>query len=277
MHLGEVLQRSARHCLDVVLPPRCLGCGGIVEGTRRLCSDCWRGLTFLGPPHCRHCGYPLQQAVTDLPICGACAVEPPVFSRARAALAYDDGARGMILRFKHADRTDIADSFGRMLGRAGAELLSDCHLITPVPLHRWRLLRRGYNQAALLAYALVHGAAEGAGCPVVPDLLQRVRATASQQGLSGEQRRRNVKASGFRVHPRHRSLAAGRRILLIDDVFTTGATVSACARTLLENGAQAVDVLTLARVVRQEVSALSLEDAEAAKPSAEPERSVPDA
>jgi ComF family protein len=265
MLVREILRRSARQCLDVILPPRCLGCATVVEGERHLCADCWRRLTFLGPPWCRQCGYPLQQAVADLPICGACVVAPPVFERARAALRYDDGARGMILRFKHADRTDIARTFGRMLERAGAELLPDCDLIVPVPLHRWRLLRRGYNQSALLAHALAAGA--GARRLVVPDLLQRVQATASQQGLSGEQRRRNIKASGFRLHPRHRSRVAGRRILLIDDVLTTGATIGACARTLLKGGARAVDVLTLARVVRQEAGTISSEDTEPTAPS----------
>lgn len=118
MHVGQVLQRSALRCLDVLLPQRCLGCGLIVNGKNSLCADCWRRLTFLGPPMCRHCGYPLPETVVDRPVCGACASEPPAFSRARAALRYDDGARRMILRFKHADRTDIARTFGRMLETA---------------------------------------------------------------------------------------------------------------------------------------------------------------
>jgi len=257
MLIGETVQRSARRCLDAILPPRCLGCGEMVDGARSLCAACWRRLTFIGSPCCRHCGYPLLQTVADQPICGACAIEPPVFARARAALAYDDGARGMILRFKHADRTDITRTFGRMLKCAGAELLADCDLITPVPLHRWRLLRRGYNQSALLAYAL----ADACKAPVIPDLLQRVRPTASQQGLSGAQRKQNINTSAFRLHPRHGSRLAGRRVLLIDDVLTTGATVAACTQVLLRAGAAAVDILALARVVRQEVGTISTDAA----------------
>ena len=253
MQLGEVVQRSARRCLDAILPPRCLGCGEMIEGTRSLCASCWRGLTFIGAPCCRSCGYPLLQTVAEQPICGGCTAEPPAYARARAALRYDEGARGMILRFKHADRTDITRTFGRMLMRAGAELLEDCDLITPVPLHRWRLLRRGYNQSALLAYAL----ADQSKHPVIPDLLQRVRQTASQQGLSGEQRKRNINTAAFRLHTRHRHRVAGRRVLLIDDVLTTGATVTACTQVLMSAGAAAVDILALARVVRQEVGTIS--------------------
>ena len=249
----DVIQRSALTCLDVLLPPRCLGCGAIIDGMSSLCADCWRGLTFLGPPMCRSCGYPLPQAGVESPVCGACSVEPPVFARARAALRYDDGTRSMILRFKHADRTDIAKTFGSMMARAGAALLADCDLIAPVPLHRWRLLQRGYNQSALLARTLSNDCRG----QVVPDLLQRVQRTASQQGLSGEQRMRNIKISAFRVHPKHRLRLANRRVLLVDDVLTTGATINACTQVLMKGGALAVDVLTLARVVRDEGDTIS--------------------
>lgn len=250
---------SFETCLDALLPPRCLGCGLIVEGRSSLCADCWRGLTFLGSPLCRICGYPLPQTVADMPVCAGCAAAPPAFARARAALRYDDGARGMILRFKHADRTDIGRTFGRMLESAGHELLGECDIIVPVPLHRWRLLQRGYNQAALLAHAL----AAGGSRRVIPDLLQRVQATASQQGLTGDQRLDNIKASAFRLHPRHGARIAGKRILLIDDVLTTGATITACTNVLLIGGAAAVDVLALARVVRDAGDTISSDDAAA--------------
>jgi ComF family protein len=172
--------------------------------------------------------------------------EPLVFGRARAALRYDEGARGLILAFKHADRTDSAPLFGRWLARAGRELLADAELITPVPLHRWRLLRRGYNQAAVLAAAL----ARESGLPLAPDLVQRRRATRSQQGLSAQGRLVNITPASFRPHPWHRRRLAGRKVVLVDDVMTTGATVTACCRVLLAAGAERVDVLTLARAVR---------------------------
>ncbi len=238
--------RALTRVLDLVLPPRCLSCGEAVENPGRLCPTCWRALTFLGPPQCRVCGYPLPHAVPEAPLCGRCAAEPPAFDRARAALRYDDGARSLVLAFKHADRTDSAPAFGRWLARAGAELLAEADLIVPVPLHRWRLLKRGYNQAAVLARILVHET----GLPMIPDLLQRLRATPSQQGLSAQARLANITAGAFRAHPWHRHRLAGRRVVLVDDVLTTGATVGACARVLRQAGAAQIDVLTLTRVVR---------------------------
>lgn len=238
--------RALRGLFDLILPPRCLGCGATVESQGRLCAGCWRALTFLAPPQCRLCGYPLPHASPEAPLCGSCAIEPPAYDRARAALRYDEGVRSLIIAFKHADRTDTAPAFGRWLANAGSELLGDAPLLVPVPLHRWRLLRRGYNQAAVLARAL----ARETGLAMVPDLLQRRRATRSQQGLSGQARLANVTAGAFRAHPWHAHRVVGRRVVLIDDVLTTGATVNACARVLRRAGAAGVDVLTLARVVR---------------------------
>ena len=246
MTVAALAVRGAHGLLDLILPPRCLRCGLAVEGQGRLCVECWRSLTFLGPPQCRLCGYPLPHALPAAPLCGECTREGPVYDRARAALRYDDGARRLILAFKHADRTDTAPAFGAWLARAGAELLADAELIAPVPLHRWRLLKRGYNQAAVLARAL----AKATGLPLIPDLLQRQKATPSQQGLSGQARLENVTAGAFRIHPWQRRRVEGRRVVLIDDVLTTGATVGACARVLRRAGASQVDVLTLARVVR---------------------------
>ncbi len=160
-------------------------------------------------------------------------------------MRYDEASRGLVLGFKHADRTDGAPAYGAWLARAGAELIAEADLIAPVPLHWMRLFARRYNQAALLARAL----ARRAGRPVAADLLLRRRHTPSQGRLSPAQRRRNV-AGAFAVKPSRRPLLEGRRVLLVDDVLTTGATASACARTLRRDGARAVDVLVLARVVR---------------------------
>jgi ComF family protein len=177
--------------------------------------------------------------------CAACAAQPPRYARARSVLAYDEGSRDLILAFKHADRADLALPFARWMARAGAELLAEADLIAPVPLHWRRLLFRRYNQAALLAGAL----GRISGRPVVPDLLRRHRATPKQGRLSRSARRRNVQGA-FALPEKYETLIAEKRVLLIDDVITTGATVESCARLLLDGGARSVDVLALAQVVR---------------------------
>ena len=238
-----------RILLDTVLPPRCLACGGAVDRMGTVCPQCWQRLTFLGPPHCVRCGFPFEVPAEAETACGACLRHPPVFGRARAALAYDDGSRRLLLSFKHGDAIHAADAYGVWLFRASSDLVAGADLIAPVPLHRWRLLRRRYNQAALLA----RGLAANGGIDLCVDLMRRRRPTPSQARLGHVARRRNVRGA-FVVSPNRAALVDGRRILLVDDVYTTGATVDECARTLLKAGAASVDVATLARVVRAQSS-----------------------
>ncbi|MCK6418866.1 MAG: ComF family protein [Alphaproteobacteria bacterium] len=177
--------------------------------------------------------------------CLDCLKQKPPYSSARAVLRYNDGARDIILGFKHGDKTHAVETFLPWLQRSGADMLRQAELIVPVPLHPWRLLSRRYNQAALLAKAL----AKRSEKIYAPDLLRRVRHTPSQGHLKRKQRLRNVR-SAFAVHPRWQSRLQGARIVLIDDVLTTGATVRECAKILMKAGAARVDVLTLARVVK---------------------------
>jgi predicted amidophosphoribosyltransferase len=135
-----VLGRLGAGLLDLLLPPRCLGCGVDIAEQGGLCAACWRGLVFLGPPQCRVCGFPLPHSAPAEPVCAACVARPPPFDRARAALRYDDGSRGLILAFKHSDRLESAATLGRWLIQAGRDLLADADLLVPVPLHRFRLL-----------------------------------------------------------------------------------------------------------------------------------------
>lgn len=228
--------------LDVVLPPRCLACGVIVQQPGTLCARCWRELTFVAEPMCARCGFPFEIAPAGEPLCGACIARPPRFAHARAPLAYDAGSRGLVTAFKHADRTDAARAFAAWMVRMTADLPRP-GAVVPVPLHRRRLRRRRYNQAALLAREL----SGRLGVPAVPDALVRARDTASQGDLSPAARRRNV-AGAFAAHPKRVDHLRGQRVLLVDDVFTTGATVEACARVLERAGAEGVDVVTLARV-----------------------------
>ncbi len=179
----------------------------------------------------------------DGAICGACAQLPPRFDRARAPLIYDDISRAMVLGFKHGDQTHATPAFAGWMARTGASLLAPDSLLVPVPLHRARLFRRRYNQAALLALAL----GRLTGIAVVPDLLIRRRRTPSQGTLSRDERQRNVRRA-FAVRVGCAGMLAGRHVVLVDDVLTTGATAGECAATLKGAGAKAVDVLTLARV-----------------------------
>ena len=236
-------RRAGRLVLDALLPPRCLGCGTLVEEPGTLCGRCWRGIDFLAPPCCAACGHPFEYALPDTTLCAACMWRRPAYDRARAVFRYDAASRGLVLGFKHGDRTYAAPAFARWLARAGAVPLRDTAVIVPVPLHRWRLFRRRYNQSALLAQAL----GRLTGIEVAPDMLVRRRNTRSQARLDPPARRRNVQGA-FALRPA--ADVDGRRVLLIDDVLTTGATVEACARSLRRGGAAAVDVLTLARVVR---------------------------
>ena len=227
--------------LNAVLPPQCLACSAIVEKPGHLCSSCFARFTFITPPHCGICGLPIDQAITDDLICGACVVERPSYGRARAVFLYDDHSRQLVLKLKHGDRTDMAVHLAKWMHRSGAELISGADVIVPVPLHRLRLVSRTYNQSALLARALGEIAAKR----FAADALTRAKSTASQGGLSRAQRRRNV-AGAFAVS--RPGAVEGKHVLLIDDVLTSGATANACSLALFQAGARSVDVLVLARV-----------------------------
>lgn len=242
------LARGTGFVVDAVLPPLCLACSAPVDTQGAVCAECWTGIAFIAPPHCAACGLPFETDPGGDALCGACLAAPPDFDRARAVMRYGDVSRRLVVGFKHGDRTHAAPAFGRWLARAGVELARDADLVAPVPLHRWRLARRRFNQAALLAQALIAALPDGTAPDYVPDLLVRRRPTPTQGGLGAAARRRNVRGA---FEPRRADGAvAGKRVLLVDDVLTTGATAGACARALKRAGASAVDVLTLARVDR---------------------------
>lgn len=239
------LRRLGPLLLNAVLPPRCLSCGTIVERTAALCGTCWPQVRFITEPLCRGCGVPFEFETDDGSLCAGCIATAQAYERARAAIAYDDGSRRFILGFKNADRTDAVRTFAPWMVAAGRDLLHEADVLVPVPLHWTRLFARKYNQAGLLAQA-VGGLA---GRPVAVDLLRRTKRTR-KLGTSGARQRAKTVQAAFVVPEGQRPLIAGRRVLLIDDVFTTGSTTSSCARTLKRAGAAAVDVLSLARVVR---------------------------
>lgn len=230
---------------DTLFPPQCLACGGETGTAGSLCSTCWDGVVFIDRDACSRCGIPLELGFADEAVCAGCLARPPAYERAISVFRYDT-ARDLILRYKHADRTDYTPAFAAWMARAGAPLLSAADLVVPVPLHRWRLLKRRYNQAAELAVAVARRSA--VAC--LPDALIRTRPTPSQGAMvSARARRRNVLAA-FSVRPGAKAKLKGRRVLLVDDVMTTGATLEACTRALRRAGAASVCCLTLGRVVR---------------------------
>ena len=229
--------------LDLLFPPLCLGCRALVREPG-FCADCWSRITFLDGPGCTCCGLPFAVALEGETLCAACLTQPPAFDKARAIMAYDDKSSGAILALKHADRLDLVPGFSRWLSRTGQALLDDSDVIVPVPLHRTRLWRRRYNQSAELARRLA-AAWQRVYEPVA---LVRSRATASQGAMAGAKARRRNVMGAFKVPDPSR--ICGKRVLLLDDVLTTGATVQACARALKRAGAERVHVLVLARIVK---------------------------
>lgn len=239
--LGQWIERG----LDILYPPQCLICDTAVTNTGTICAACWSAIQFIDQPFCAVCGLPFDYDLGPDAVCGACARKRPAYDRARAAMVYDDHSRRLIIAFKHGDRTDYAPALGRWLGRAGSQLIAGADIVVPVPLHWTRLYSRRFNQAAMLADLI----AREANLPFAPNILSRRRRTPPQGRLSASARWRNLRGA-FAVPARHRGAVKGRRVLLVDDVLTTGATVSVSAAALRRAGAASIDVLTLARVVR---------------------------
>jgi len=242
--LADRVATAARRVGDFLVPPVCLACHVRLGDHNALCADCWGTIQFIRPPVCDRLGIPLPFDLGGRNVSAAALAAPPVYDRARAVAGYNDAMRTLVHQLKYGDRHDGARLFGRWLRLAGADILAEGELFMPVPLYRWRLFRRRFNQAAILADAL----SRETGITHDPLSLRRIRRTPSQVGLTADQRRRNV-AGAFRLTPEGKRIVAARHIILVDDVITTGATVEACARTLKRAGARRVDVLALARVI----------------------------
>jgi ComF family protein len=245
VHAPAAIARSAvRTIVDFALPPRCPGCGVIVQEEHSFCLSCWSELHFLGEPCCARCGLPFEHDGGGAEAeCGACLADPPRFDRVRAAVAYGEIPRKVALKLKYGGRPGVAETMARLMERhldRRAEAL-----FVPVPLHRWRIWKRGYNQAALIASSL----AKRSGAAICLDAIERRKATSYLKGLGPRERALALRGA-FRVPERRRGVVAGRPVVLIDDVFTSGATANACALALKRAGAAEVELLCWARVVR---------------------------
>ncbi len=229
---------------DFLMPPLCLACRAPLAQHNSICAACWRDVSFIAEPVCHRLGIPLPFDPGGGPVeSAAAAAEPPQYDRARAAVHYNGVARELIHRFKYGDQHTMRHLFTRWLQLAGRDLVDDDPLVVPVPMHRRRLLARRFNQSAILAQDL----ARATGLAYEPEVLLRLRQTASQVGLTRDQRRRNLQGA-FGVEGRREGELFGRRVLLVDDVITTGTTVDACARVLRRGGASHIDVVAIAMV-----------------------------
>jgi ComF family protein len=232
-----------RRALDVALPQLCPSCREPVRDGG-LCAPCWSKLTQIAPPYCERLGIPFAYDPGPGVLSMQAIADPPAYHRARAAVRYDDVARTLVHALKYGDRIDLAPTMGRWMARAGRELLDGADAMIPVPLHWRRLWARRFNQSALLSQEI----SRETGVPVADAALKRIKSTAQQVGLSQSERAQNVQGA-FRVLPDRKADVAGRKLVLVDDVLTSGATSDACARALLRAGAQSVDLVVFARVV----------------------------
>lgn len=228
----------------VLFPPVCAGCRNHVSAPGTLCAECWPRLRFIEKPWCEVMGTPFSHEMGEGFLSADAIADPPPFARARSAVAYAGAARRMVQSLKFRDQTNLAPWMARWMRRAGAELVAEADLVVPVPLHRRRFFMRRFNQSAELARAF----ARSAGLAYEPLAVARVKSTRRQLGLAARERHDNVRGA-FRVPEEAEILVKGRRVIVVDDVYTTGATVSAVARALKKAGARDVDVLTFARVL----------------------------
>ena len=246
--MTDALIRGARLIADYALPPRCPGCGVIVSEDRRFCLACWSSLDFLAGPACARCSIPIATPIPDPAAqCGACLGNPPPFEGAPAALAYGPVARAVALRLKYGRRLGHARLMAELMARPLAKLTEEAGeppLLIPVPLHRWRLWSRGFNQAGLAAQHL----ALASEAEFADDVLMRKNSTPSLRGLGRKAREKAVQGA-FALAPDAKARLKSRHAILIDDVHASGATLRSCARLLVRGGAGRVSALTFARVI----------------------------
>lgn len=243
--VAHYLIKGGRELCNLFFPPQCMACYKPIATHGALCAPCWNQVEYITAPQCAVCGTPFDYKVEGRHVCGKCIQSPPPYTMARTVCRYNATSSKLVTGLKYADKTYLAPYLGKWLVQAGREFLAEADIIAPVPLHRYRLFTRRYNQSAMLAREV---AKASSNLRLMLPLLTRQRNTPPQAGLSQKQRHTNVKGA-FEVNPRYKEYIRNKHIVLVDDVMTTGATVSACAAILLKHGARRVDVLALGQTL----------------------------
>ena len=239
------LAQALAPVVDLVFPPRCPLCGAGLSAQTGLCASCWNDLVIPGEPACGSCNRPFGDGVPEGAICAACMANPPRHDGIAAGTLYNDASRRLVLAFKHGNRIALAPMMARLM-TARLGFVDQGWLVVPVPLHRWRLWRRGFNQAAVLAGEI----AKARGARLLVDALERRKPTPVLGGL-GRKARARALAGAIAARSRHRAELKGASVVLVDDVLTSGATSDACVAALKRAGAERVVVACFARVLEE--------------------------
>lgn len=239
-----MLKAATNKVMNLLLPPRCISCGELVNDVGSLCGKCWAEIDFINEPLCISCGYPLEPTAGKNSICGHCIMEEPPYKAGRSVFCYNDKSKSLILDFKYSDKIQSAKRYATWMLNSAKDLIEDSDYIVPVPLHWRRLVERRYNQAAIISNEI----AKISGKKVLSQGLIRKKYTPPQVSLTRKQRLKNVKGA-FAVNPRLAERIKGKKLVLVDDVMTTGATINECVEILNKAGAAAVFVVTLGRTV----------------------------
>lgn len=242
----QILKNIYTHFSHLILPKKCAACEIIIESDSLLCGPCYREIKIISEPHCNLCGTPFEFNVEGITECAVCMAEPPIYNKARALFVYDEKSSKIVTGFKYSDKTHVSDDLAKMFVNFNKEIFDEVDFIISVPMHPLRLVKRRYNQAALLANSV----AKIAKKKVFHDILIRTKNTPPQASLSKKERKRNL-AGAFEIKKKHLSFLKGKKVLIIDDVITTGSTVNACAKILKKAGAAKVFVLSIAKTLEK--------------------------
>ncbi|MFN7038365.1 MAG: ComF family protein [Alphaproteobacteria bacterium] len=228
--------------IDLIFPPKCLNCDCIIESIGGFCEKCWLKIDFISKPSCYICSYPFEYNIGEHALCASCIKEKPYYEKAVSIFKYNDNSKKIIHGLKFLDKTYFAPYLGNLMHKALHPLDQD--IIAPIPIHKFRLLKRFYNQSLLLAQAV----SNISGVTLVPDLLLKVKNTIPQSGLTKKQRQKNIK-NAYILNPKYKDKIVGKKILLVDDVITTGSTANLCAKILVKAEVKKVELVTLAKTV----------------------------